>query len=121
MVVQSNSTREEAVASSTWFSRFVESYRRDHSHPVNHFLHLFVGWPLVALAVLLLPFRPLWSPVLVIVAYSFMFSGHFIFEKNRPTILSKPSTPFVIAWAVILDLTRRCSRLLGIARSTSNR
>jgi hypothetical protein len=30
-----------------------------------------------------------------------MFTGHFLFEKNTPTILKHPSTPFVIAWAVI--------------------
>jgi hypothetical protein len=30
-----------------------------------------------------------------------MFTGHFLFEKNTPTILKNPSTPFVIAWAVI--------------------
>ena len=41
--------------------RFVTKYRQDHTHPVNHFLHLGVGWPMVALAVLLLPIRPWWS------------------------------------------------------------
>ncbi len=41
---------------------FVGKYRQDHTHPVNHFLHLGVGWPMCAVAVILLPFRPLWSP-----------------------------------------------------------
>ena len=30
-----------------------------------------------------------------------MFFGHFVFERNIPTILKQPSTPFVIAWSVI--------------------
>lgn len=95
-----------APARSDRLARFVESYRRDHSHPVNHALHLGVGWPMVAASILLLPFRPLWSLALFLGGYAFMFAGHFLFEKNRPTILSKPVTPFVIAWAVIRGLAR---------------
>ena len=82
----------------------MEKYRTDHQHPVNHVLHVFVGWPLVAIALFLLPFKPLYSVGLVILAYAFMFSGHFLFEKNIPTILKHPSTPFVVAWAVIKGL-----------------
>lgn len=88
------------------FSRLVSKYRADHQHPVNHFLHVFVGWPMVAVALFLLPFRPLLSVGLVIGAYAFMFTGHFVFEKNIPTILKHPSTPFVIAWAVIKGIGR---------------
>jgi hypothetical protein len=88
------------------FSQMVAKYRADHQHPVNHFLHVFVGWPMVAAAIFLLPFRPLYSVGLVIGAYAFMFSGHFLFEKNIPTILKHPSTPFVIAWAVIKGIGR---------------
>ena len=33
-----------------------------------------------------------------------MFFGHFVFERNVPTIFKQPSTPFVIAYAVIRDL-----------------
>ena len=82
-------------------------YRQDHSNPVNHFLHVGVGWPMVAAAVLLVPFRPLWSLALVPAAYAIMFFGHFVFERNTPTILKHPSTPFVIAWAVIRGLCGR--------------
>ena len=31
---------------STKFDRFVARYRQDHRHPVNHVLHVGVGWPL---------------------------------------------------------------------------
>lgn len=95
------------------FERLVEKYRKDHSHPVNHFLHLAVGWPMVAASILLLPFRPLWSVGLFLGGYAFMFSGHFLFERNLPTILTKPSTPFVIAWAVIRELARRIVGLVS--------
>jgi hypothetical protein len=90
---------------------FFEQYRAEHTHPVNHFLHLFVGWPMCAAAVLLLPFRPLWSVGLVIGAYAFMWFGHFAFEGNLPTIFRHPTTPFVIAWAVINQLAGGVRRL----------
>lgn len=93
-------------ATGSKFSKLVAKYRADHQHPVNHILHVFVGWPMVAAALFLLPFRPLISVALVIGAYAFMFTGHFVFEKNIPTILKHPTTPFVIAWAVIRGLFR---------------
>lgn len=86
--------------------RLVEKYRADHQHPVNHFLHVFVGWPMVAIALFVLPFKPIYSVALVLGAYAFMFSGHFIFEKNIPTILKHPTTPFIVAGAVIKGLAK---------------
>ena len=65
-------------------------YRQDHTHPVNHFLHVGVGWPMCALAVILLPFRPLWSLGLFLGGYALMFFGHFVFERNIPTDLQAP-------------------------------
>jgi len=59
---------------------------------------------MAAVAVILLPFRPLWSVILFIVAYAIMFAGHFVFERNVPTVLRQPSTPFVIAFSVIRGL-----------------
>jgi hypothetical protein len=89
----------------------VAKYRLDHRNAVNHFLHVGVGWPMVAVAVLIVPFRPLWSLAIFVSAYAIMFFGHFVFERNRPTILSQPSTPFVIAVAVLRDLWRALARL----------
>jgi hypothetical protein len=96
--------------------RFVAKYRQDHTHPVNHFLHIGVGWPLVALAVIALPFRPLWSLGFFVAGYALMFFGHFVFEKNVPTVLKHPSTPFVIAWAVIRGLFGGLLRLAAPQR-----
>jgi hypothetical protein len=90
----------------------IAKYRQDHTHPVNHFLHVGVGWPMAAAAVLLLPFRPLWSLALLLLAYAIMFFGHFVFERNIPTILKHPSTPFVVAWSVIRQLCGGLARLV---------
>ena len=97
---------ESTTAQTSKLDGFVAKYRRDHSHPVNHFLHLCLGWPMVAASILILPFYPLWSLGLFFGAYALMFFGHYAFEKNTPTILKHPSTPFIMAWAVIRDIGR---------------
>ena len=108
---------KEFPMASAKFERMVAKYRGDHTHPVNHVLHVFVGWPMVAAAVLLLPFRPWWSLALLLGGYALMFTGHFAFEKNTPTILKHPSTPFVVAWAVIRGLLGGLVRLATPGRA----
>ena len=90
----------------------VASYRQDHRNPVNHILHVGVGWPMAAVAVLLVPFRPFWSLALFVSAYAIMFFGHFVFERNIPTVFKHPSTPFVVAWTVIRGLLGGLVRLV---------
>src|SRR5437868_5388164 len=102
----------------TKLDRFVASYRADHTNPINHVLHVGVGWPMVAAAVILVAFRPLWALALFVGGYALMFTGHFVFEKNTPTVLRHPSTPFVIAWAVIRGL---CGGLVRLAVSARGR
>jgi len=102
---------DASTAPASKLDQFVAKYRRDHTHPVNHFLHLGCGWPMCAAAVILLPFHPLWSLGLVLGGYALMFAGHFLFEGNQPTILKHPATPFVIAWAVIRGLGGGLARL----------
>ena len=90
----------------------VAKYREDHTNPVNHVLHVGIGWPMVAAAVLLVPFKPLWSLGFLLGGYAVMFAGHFLFEKNTPTILKHPSTPFVMAWSVVKGLGGGAARLV---------
>jgi hypothetical protein len=106
---------QESAAGSR-FDRLVAKYREDHRHPINHILHVGVGWPIMAAAVVLVPFRPIWSLVLFMTSYAIMWAGHFLFERNLPTIFRHPTTPFVIAWAVIQELGRRTARLAGLTR-----
>jgi hypothetical protein len=88
-------------------------YKEDHQNPINHFLHIGVGWPMVALAVILLPFRPLWSLGLFVSAYAIMFFGHFVFERNIPTIFKEPATPFVMAFTVFRQMLQAARILPG--------
>lgn len=95
-----------------WLDRFVASYREDHKHPVNHVLHVFVGWPLCAIGVILLPFHPLWTVGFFVAGYVFMWTGHFLFEHNLPTVFTHPTTPFVMAYAVTRNLVVGLVRLV---------
>ncbi len=104
---------EAPTAPASKLDRFMAKYREDHRHPVNHVLHVGVGWPLCAAAVILLPFRPLWSLSLFLSGYALMFAGHFLFEGNTPTVLKHPSTPFVVAWAVIRGFGSRIVRMVS--------
>ncbi len=99
-------------AAGSRFDRLVAQYHEDHSNPINHFLHVGVGWPIMAAAVVFVPFRPLWSVGLFVLSYAMMWFGHFVFERNLPTIFRHPSTPFVMAWIVSRDLSHRLVRLV---------
>jgi len=110
------STTASAPASKTRFEGLVAKYRRDHMNPVNHVMHVFMGWPMVAAALLLLPFRPWWSLGLFLGGYALMFTGHFVFEKNTPTILKHPSTPFVMAWSVVRSLCGGAAKVVSGGR-----
>lgn len=96
---------------------FTAKYRRDHQHPVNHVLHVFVGWPICAFGVLALPFRPLWTLYAFALGYAFMWTGHFLFERNLPTVFRHPTTPFVMAWAVVRGLAQGLVRVAAPSRA----
>ena len=98
--------RRSAPVKASLGRRIFDSYKQDHTHPVNNVLHLAIGWPLVGAALFVLPFEPLWALGMVAAGYAAMFIGHFVFEGNVPTILKHPTTPFVMAWAIIRGLGR---------------
>ncbi|MFO0908850.1 MAG: DUF962 domain-containing protein [Isosphaeraceae bacterium] len=101
------------------FERLVATYHEDHKHPINHVLHVWVGWPICAFGVLVFPFRPWWTLGAFVLGYAFMWTGHFLFEKNLPTVFQHPTTPFVMAWAVVRGLLTGGWRLVTGRRSTS--
>jgi hypothetical protein len=99
------------------FDRLVARYRHDHRNPINHVLHVYVGWPLCALGVILLPLDPWYTLYGFALGYAFMWSGHLLFERNLPTIFKHPATPFVMAGAVVAGLARGAWRLVGAGRA----
>ena len=100
--------------------RLVSKYREDHQNPINHFLHVYVGWPLCALGVIALPFRPICFVYGFALGYAFMWTGHFVFERNLPTVFRHPTTPFVMAWEVIKTLLRGAWNVLWPAEPSKS-
>jgi hypothetical protein len=96
--------------------RLRAQYKMDHRHPINHILHVWVGWPICAIGVLMLPFHPLWTLYGFLLGYAFMWTGHFVFERNLPTLFRHPTIPFVMAWVVIRQLVTGLVRLVNPAR-----
>lgn len=94
--------------------RLVSKYQRDHQNRVNHILHVYVGWPICALGVIALPFRPICCLYGFALGYACMWTGHFVFERNLPTVFKHPTTPFVMAWDVITQIVRGTGRVLGL-------
>ena len=67
---------------------FIENYKAQHRHPLNHATHV-IGIPLVVLSLPLLFFN--WRVGLgaFIVGWIFQFAGHAI-EGNKPAFFSNP-------------------------------
>lgn len=107
----------ESAMTSTRFQRLVAEYREDHKNPINHILHVYVGWPICAVGVLLLPLSAWYTLAGFALGYAFMWTGHFVFEKNIPTVFKHPTTPFVMAWAVSRNLAFGLVRLIFPSRS----
>lgn len=106
-------TADTTTSPASRLERIRESYKRDHQNPINNFLHVGVGWPIMAAAVILAPFRPLWALGLFVLSYATMWMGHFVFERNLPTVFRSPSTPFIMAWTVIGQIFMGLRRLVG--------
>ena len=105
-------TQTQTAPSPTRLERMAATYREEHRNPINHVLHVGVGWPLAAIAVIAAPFKPLLGLELFVLAYLVMWTGHFVFERNLPTVFRHPTTPFVMAWSVIRQIVAFFARLV---------
>jgi len=70
------------------FQRLLESYRRDHQHPMNRATHM-VGIPMIVVSLPLFLFNFWWALGLFVVGWIFQFIGH-AFEGNQPSFFRDP-------------------------------
>jgi len=71
-----------------------ELFVSEHRNPVNRALHFWIGMPLAGIGLALMVFLK-WQGILVLLlGYGAMFIGHYMFEKNPPTIVKTPLGPF---------------------------
>jgi hypothetical protein len=73
------------------FREFYPHYLTEHSQPANRVLH-FTGTLLVIVITTLIVIRPEWWLLFLIpvAGYGFAWTGHFVFEKNRPATFTYP-------------------------------
>ena len=50
-----------------------------------------------------------------------MFFGHFVFERNIPTIFKEPATPFVMAFTVMRQMLQAARILPAGGQGTRGR
>lgn len=75
----------------TSFRAFWPFYLREHSVPLNRYMH-FAGTTGVLLLFILaiLARKPLWLLGMPVFGYGWAWVGHFIVEKNRPATFQYP-------------------------------
>ena len=99
------------------YNEFFAFYLRAHSHPLNRVLHFCGSLIGLAVAITAIALGHPWFVLLwPVIGYGFAWFGHFVFEKNTPTIFKHPATPLVIAWAVIRGLGAGLVRLATPSR-----
>jgi hypothetical protein len=89
------------AAPGSFLQRFVARYKADHTNPINNAIHLGYGWPAVGASLFVWPFSLGLAAVLFVTGWLAMFAGHFFFERNLPTIFTKPLTPVLMLAAIL--------------------
>lgn len=90
----------------TTFKEFYPFYLQEHSNKTNRILH-FIGTTLLLIllsySILTGKFFLIWFCPLL--GYGFAWTGHFIFEKNRPATFKQPffslASDFVMWWQLL--------------------
>lgn len=88
------------------FKDFYPYYLSEHLNKTNRILH-FIGTSLLVLiiliAILTSQYKLIW--ICPLFGYGFAWSGHFIFEKNRPATFKQPLYSlwgdFVMWWQLL--------------------
>ncbi len=72
-----------------FLSEYLETYRRDHQHPVNKALHT-VGIPMIVASLGVAPFNPMLGATMFVVGWILQFIGH-AFEGKAPSFFRDPT------------------------------
>ena len=75
-------------------------YRREHRTLGCKLTHMF-GVPLIVASLITLFFAWKLAIGMFVVGWLLQFTGHFVFEKNKPVLFADPSNPLTYFYAVI--------------------
>lgn len=86
-------------------AEFYPYYLSEHQNLTCRRLH-FVGSSLTlgCFAAFILTLQWYWVPLAFICGYGFAWSGHFLFEKNKPATFKNPFYSFVSDWLMYKDI-----------------
>ncbi|MEG6507937.1 DUF962 domain-containing protein [Methyloligella sp. 2.7D] len=77
------------------FDAFWHHYLRDHARPGTRALHFFgTTVAVVSVVAAIVEFQPLLILAGVLIGYGFAWFGHFVVEKNRPSMIAHPFWSF---------------------------
>lgn len=88
------------------FKEFYPFYLNEHSNKICRILH-FVGTTLLLIILAYAIFKAQYSLIWFcpLVGYAFAWTGHFVFEKNRPATFKQPiyslMGDFVMWWQLV--------------------
>mgnify|MGYP003979082263 CR=1 FL=1 len=86
-------------------NEYYQYYLTLHTHPINRLLH-FVGlWATIGYVLFTISAQ-LWLLLLLapFVVYPFAWSGHYIFEKNKPAAFHNPVKAKIADWMMFKDI-----------------
>lgn len=87
------------------FAEFYPFYLQEHSNRTCRRLH-FAGSTLALLCLfaLFISGEPHFLLAAILCGYGFAWSGHFLFEKNKPASFKRPLYSFMGDWVMYKDL-----------------
>ena len=81
-------TQDQPSASGGAVNRWIDRYRADHNHPLNHLTH-FIGIPALVASLVVVFFDWKWGLGLFVGGWILQFVGHGI-EGNKPSFMKDP-------------------------------
>ncbi len=81
------------------FQSQLAEYRRQHSTKGCRITHM-IGVPLIALSIPISFFNKRLATSFFVIGWIFQFIGHFVYQHNRPMILSEMRSPLTLLAAL---------------------
>ena len=87
------------------FSEYYQHYLTLHKNKWNRRLHILGQIATISFVVGVVSFK-LWPLLLLtpFVVYPFAWTGHFVFEKNKPAAFSRPLWAKACDWVMLKDV-----------------
>lgn len=83
------------------FSRFYAYYLTQHANPVSRTLHFAGSSIVLAILAYAIAAQQWWALLLMpVVGYAFAWTGHFVFEGNKPATFGHPFYSLASDWVM---------------------